>query len=117
MDLHRKFAGRPLTILALHDQSVRSRAEYDRRIAAARRRVWGGRDLPFTVLIDRPDPNKAEDNAPEGDGATIARYEVGGFPTLLVIDANGAMVDSTGLRDENRLEARVRELLEQAEAR
>jgi thiol-disulfide isomerase/thioredoxin len=117
MELHRKFAGRPLTILAIHDQSVRSRDEYERRIATPRQRFWGGRDLPFPVLIDRPDPARAGDDDPEGDGATIARYGVVGFPTLLVIDANGSLIDSTGLRDHDRLETRIRELLDQAESR
>ncbi len=57
MELHcRKFAGQPLEILALHDQSVQSRAEYDMKIAAPRRLFWGGKDLPFWVALDRPAP-------------------------------------------------------------
>jgi thiol-disulfide isomerase/thioredoxin len=34
-DLHRRFEGWPLAIVALHDQSVQSRADYDRRTAFA----------------------------------------------------------------------------------
>lgn len=117
VELQRKFAGRRLTILALHDQSVQSRAEYDRRIATVRRRAWGGRDLPFCVLLDRPDPGKADDQDPEGNGTTIKRYGVEGFPTLLVIDGNGTMVDRVGYSEHNRLESLVWELLEKAEGR
>ena len=60
VDLHRKFAGRPLAILALHDQSVQSCAADDRRIGTVGERLWGGRDLPFRVLLDQPDPNNPE---------------------------------------------------------
>ena len=66
--LHRKFAGRPIAVIALHDQSVQSRADYDRRSAYARRASWNGEDLPFRVLLDRPDPDKPADRDPEGTG-------------------------------------------------
>ena len=117
VELQRKFAGRPLTILAMHDQSVQSRAAYDAKFAAVRQRIWGGRDLPFPVLFDRPDPTKAEDSDPEGSGTTISRYEISGFPTLIVIDANGTLVDQVWFTDHDRLETLVRGLLEKAERR
>ena len=56
---HCRFDGRPLAIVALHDQSVQSRSEYDRPIEQVRRQVWGGSDMPFPVVLDRPDPAKA----------------------------------------------------------
>ena len=116
VELRRKFAGRPLEILALHDQSVRSRAEYDRKIAPARRLFWGGRDVPFRVLLDRPDPKKPDDRDPIGSGSTIERYEIQGFPTLFVIDGNGTVVDKVWFSDHERLESLVRESVEKAEA-
>jgi thiol-disulfide isomerase/thioredoxin len=114
-ELHREFAGRPLAILALHDQSVQSRAEYDRKIAVTRRRLWGGRDLPFRVLLDRPDPDKADDRDPEGTGTTAKRYSIQGFPTLFVIDRDGTLVEEVS--DDDRLNLLVRQLVERAEAR
>jgi thiol-disulfide isomerase/thioredoxin len=116
-ELHRKFEGRPLAIVAMHDQSVQSRAEYDRKIAAARQRIWGGRDLPFRVLLDRPDPKKSDDRDPEGTGTTIKRYGIETFPTLLVIDQDGTMVDRVSRSEHDRLESLVRDLLEKAKAR
>jgi thiol-disulfide isomerase/thioredoxin len=115
MELHRKFEGRPLAIVALHDHSVRSRAEYDRKIAAARRWMWDGRDLPFRVALDGPDPGRTDDDFPEGSGATVARYGVPVFPTVYVIDSNGTVVDRVS--QEERLEPLVRRLVEKAEGR
>lgn len=116
VELRRKFAGRPLEILALHDQSVRSRAEYDRKIAPARWLFWGGRDVPLRVLLDRPDPKKPDDRDPVGTGSTVERYEIQSFPTLFVIDGNGTVVDKVWFSDHQRLESLVRESLEKVEA-
>jgi len=116
-ELHRKFQGRPLAILALHDQSVQSRAVYDRKTTTARQRIWSGRDLPFPVLLDRPDPKKPDDLDPEGTGTTIVRYGITGFPTLFVIDRDGTMIGRVDPTDHVRLESVVRELVKKAEGR
>ncbi len=117
MDLHEKFKGRPLEIVALHDQSVQSRADYDQKIAPARRIMWSGRDLPFRVLLDRPDPKKPDDRDPEGTGTTCKRYAITGFPTLFVIGPDGTLVEKVGHSQHQRLEPLVDELLKTAEAR
>ena len=109
--LHRKFAGRPLAVVALHDQSVQSRAEYDRRIAFARKAFWSGEDLPFRVLLDRPDPDKPADRDPEGTGLTCKRYGIVGFPTLFVIDQEGKIVAPVRHGDHAELEKLVEGLL------
>jgi len=115
VELNRKYAGRPLAIVALHDQSVQSRAEYDRRIASARTRIWAGRDLPFHVLLDRADPMKPDGLDPEGTGTTTKRYGIRGFPTLFVIDRDGTMIGQVDATNHDRLESVVRELLEKAD--
>jgi thiol-disulfide isomerase/thioredoxin len=115
VELNRKFAGRPLVILALHDQSVQSRAAYDRRITTVRERVWDGRDLPFRVLLDRPDPNNQDGSTGEGNGTTIKRYSVTGFPSLFLIDRDGTMIGQVDPSNHDRLHSLVRDLVEKAE--
>jgi thiol-disulfide isomerase/thioredoxin len=115
VELDRKFAGRPLAILAIHDQSVQSRAAYDRKIGTVRERLWGGRDLPFRVLLDRPDPNNHDDLGEEGTGTTISRYSVTSFPSLFVIDRDGTMIGRVDPYNHDRLESLVRDLVEKAE--
>lgn len=95
---------------------MRSRAEYDRKIAVPRRQFWGGRDLPFRVLLDRPDLNNAEDREPEGTGTTVARYGITGFPTVLVIDSDGTIVGTVPHFDHGRLETLIEERLKKAES-
>jgi thiol-disulfide isomerase/thioredoxin len=117
VELHRKFAGRPLSIIALHDQSAQSRAEYERKTATTREHFWGGRDLPFRVLLDRPDPKKPDDVLAEGNGMTIRRYGAREFGSLLVIDQHGTLVARVGHWEHDHLESLVRELVEKAEGR
>jgi RNA polymerase sigma factor (sigma-70 family) len=76
MALHDQFADRGLVVIAVHDKTLRSTAELDKRIADARQRRWFGRDLPFRVALD-------------GDGATTAAYGITTFPTSLLIDRDG----------------------------
>lgn len=111
-EMHRRFEGKPLAIVGLHDESARSREEYDRKTVSARERLWGGRDLPFRVLLDRPDPEKPEERSAEGSGTTVRRYGVRAFPTLFVIDQGGKMVARFSHAEPERLESLVRELLE-----
>ena len=115
VELQRKLAGQPFVIVALHDQSVQSRAAYDAKISTVRQRLWGGKDLPFTVLLDRPDPDRPEDFGPEGTGMSTRRYGVVGFPTLFLIDAEGVVKGTVGSQHD-RLESLVRELLEKVKS-
>ncbi len=116
VELQSKFAGRPLAILALHDQSVQSRAAYDRKITTVRQRLWGGRDLPFRVLLDQPDLSKPKDLDAEGAGTTIGRYHITGFPTLFVIDRDGTLIGTANHSNPARLESLIRSLLEKPES-
>jgi thiol-disulfide isomerase/thioredoxin len=113
--LQGRFKGRPLAIVALHNQSVRSRAEYDNRTAFARKTAWNDNDLPFHVLFDRPDPLKPADRAPEGTGVTCRQYQIYGFPTLFLIDQEGKLVAkiNRGRSEHERLESLINKLLDQ----
>jgi thiol-disulfide isomerase/thioredoxin len=110
--LHRKFEGHPFAVVALHDQSVQPRAEYDRRTAFARRAFWDGKVLPFRVLLDRPDPDKPAGRDPEGTGLTCRHYGIAGFPTLFVIDQEGKIVAPVPHGEYDELERLVEGLLD-----
>ena len=115
IELHRRFEHQPLAIVALHDQSVQSRADYDRRIAYVRKELWSDRDLPFRVLLDRPDPSKAPDRHAEGTGLTCKRYRIESFPELFVIDQQSKIVGVVRHSEHDRLESLVRTLLAKSE--
>lgn len=78
-------------ILAFHDGTVKDFAELDKQMDAPRKKYWGGRDLPFPILLD-------------ATGQTIKDWGVRAFPTTLLIDPDGNLVDEAG---EEELEKKL----------
>ena len=70
-------------ILALHDGTVKDFDEMDAKLEETKNSLWGGRDLPFPVLLD----------APKGDhGVTTETFGIRSFPTTILIDPEGKLV-------------------------
>lgn len=73
-------------IIAFHDGSVKDFAEMDAKTARTKKSLWQGRALPFPIVLD----------AQSGEhGATVGRYEIHTFPTMLLIDPEGKLVGET----------------------
>ena len=73
------------------DGEVTTLAELDRRLAPIVRHVWGGRALPFPVLLD-------------STFQTWERFGLPGVPTVLLIDPEGKLVEG----DETVLAAKLK---------
>jgi hypothetical protein len=98
-------------IIALHDQSIQSHDELKSRLSGMKRELWNNRDLPFTIALDRPDPEVGPGEAAIARGVTIGRYKIRGFPTTLVIDQEGKVVGAADARDDDRITALIEKLL------
>jgi len=66
-------------IIAFHDARAKTFEELDEKCAAPREKYWGGKDLPFPILLD-------------SSGATIRQYDISAFPTLILFDPEGRLV-------------------------
>jgi hypothetical protein len=66
-------------ILAFHDPKAKDFQQLDERLKPIVARTWGGRPLPFPILLDTT-------------GETIENFGVRAFPTLLLIDPDGHLV-------------------------
>jgi hypothetical protein len=78
-------------ILAFHDATAKTFAELDPKLEPIVRNVWGGRSLPFPILMD-------------STGKTIEDFGVHAFPTMLLIDPEGKLV---GQANEDVLEKKL----------
>ena len=69
-------------VIAFHDASAKDFTGLDQKLAdkKIREEYWGGKDLPFPVLLD-------------ATGETIQQYGVHAFPTTILIDPEGRLVD------------------------
>lgn len=92
MKLHDQLHDKGLVIIAIHDDSVGSIAEMDRKLAATRQKLWGGRDLPFLVALDGGGPTRIVHSAASHPGATTAAYGIQSFPTTLLVGRNGTLL-------------------------
>ncbi len=88
-DLRDQFA-----IVTIHDSSVKSFAELDKKLASISKKYWKGRELPFPILID-------------DDGKTVKAYDIQWFPTTVLVDPQGRIVPGHG---EDLFEAKLKEL-------
>ncbi len=96
MEIQKRFHDRPIVFLALHDGSLGSAAAY-RKAADPLKARWGGQDLPFHVLLDRPPlATKTKPDSPgpgeKGSGCTANTYEVYSWPSAFVIAPDGRLV-------------------------
>lgn len=80
--LHDDFAalGDRFEILAIHDTSVKSFEELDELLEPYAEEWWDGREFPFPVLLD-------------ATGETVKRYGIRAWPTVVLIDPEGRIVD------------------------
>jgi thiol-disulfide isomerase/thioredoxin len=111
IDAHERYRGKPVVIIALHDQSIQSVDQLKRQLSGVKRLVWNDRDLPFTVAFDRPDPAVDAGDPAIARGTTIARYKIHLFPTTLVIDQDGKVVAQVDAREDGQLNAMIDKLL------
>ena len=111
IEAHDAYRGKPVAIIALHDQSIQTRDAYDRNLAEVKRQAWNNRELPFVVALDHPDPELGTGDAPNGRGKSVKRYQIDVFPTTFVIDQEGKVAGTVEVRVKDRLHALVDRLL------
>ncbi len=66
-------------VFAIHDKSVKSFDELDKKLSKIKEQYWQGKDLPFPVLLD-------------ATGETGKQYGICEYPTGLLIDPDGKLV-------------------------
>jgi len=75
-------------IIAFHDARASSIEDMEKKLKdrGIVEKKWGGKDLPFPVLID-------------STGETIKAYGISAFPTMVLIDPKGNLVGKSNERE------------------
>ena len=100
MKLYDKYNDKGLEIIALHDDSVPSIAEMDKRLAERRQKFWAGRDLPFPVALDSGGETRIRYTALTVRGVNTAAYGITTFPTTLIVGRDGKILGPINVRLE-----------------
>ncbi|HEY8747527.1 MAG TPA: TlpA disulfide reductase family protein, partial [Tepidisphaeraceae bacterium] len=103
MKLRDKYKDKGLVIIAIHDDSVPSIAEMDRRLDERRQKFWAGRELPFLIALDGGGETRIRYSAFTARGATTAAYGITSFPTTLLIGRDGKVIESINVHDDSAI--------------
>jgi len=88
-DSHQKQRDR-FEVLAFHDASVKTIAELDKKLTTIVAKTWKGRPLPFPILMD-------------SSGRTISDWGIRAWPTQVLIDPQGNVVQTGALKPDEYL--------------
>ncbi len=104
MKLHDEYKDRGLVVIGIHADIIDSIADMDAKLAKVRKKNWGGRDIPFLVALDGGGKMQIQGTKQKTDGATTASYGVTSFPTTVLIDKEGRVMQEFFLRAEGAKE-------------
>jgi thiol-disulfide isomerase/thioredoxin len=107
MDLHEKYHDKGLVIIGIHDDSMNSVKELEKKIEELSKKAWNGRKIPFAVALDGGGYCKIEGSELPARGATTAAYGIQAFPTMVLIDKHGKVISNSYHHfdsDDKRLE-------------
>lgn len=89
MIISKAFPDDKLTVIAVHDDSVSSLDEMDRKLKDIKNRIWMRNDMDFPIALDGGGEIKVEGSDHSVKGSTTAAYGIHSFPTTLLIDPKG----------------------------
>ncbi len=84
-------------------------AKLDEKIAGYKKKLWGGKDLPFPVALVSGKPIGEGDNKDRGEAAR--QYGIHAYPTTVLIDPEGKVVGRFNARDAKSAIAQIEKLL------
>jgi thiol-disulfide isomerase/thioredoxin len=111
IDLYDKLKGEDMVIIAVHDNSVSTIEEMDKKIEFGRREILSGRDIPFIIALDNGGETLIEGTNKTTRGATSAAYGIQEHPTTLVIDRDGKIAKHINHSHGGSLELIVQRML------
>jgi len=89
MIISKAFPKDKLTVIAVHDDSVTSLEEMDRKLKDIKNRIWMGNDVDFPIALDGGGATKIKGSDRIVKGATTAAYGIPSFPKAILIDPEG----------------------------
>ncbi len=93
IDLHEKYHDKGLVIIGIHDDSWNSMKELKEEIEKLSKKHWNGREIPFVIALDGGGRCKIEGTKRTASGVTTAAYGIQGWPTMVLIDKEGKVVE------------------------
>lgn len=113
IELHEKFSDKGLAIVGVHvdaEGDVDNADKLREKTALFVKGIWHGKELPFpNALVSGKTVGEGEGRQP---GGTPGIYGIESFPTTILIDPKGNIVDKFSIGDLQRTSERIEKLLE-----
>jgi thiol-disulfide isomerase/thioredoxin len=93
IELHEKYHDKGLVIIGVHDDSKNSIKDLEKEISKLSKERWNGKHIPFALALDGGGRCKIEGIQQTASGATTAAYGINSFPTVVLIDKQGNVVN------------------------
>jgi thiol-disulfide isomerase/thioredoxin len=114
IELHEKFADKGVAIVGIHmdlEGEVDTADKLDEKIAALKKKLWKGKDIPFPVAL------MSGQKLGEGDKKTrtgpASQYGISGWPTTVLIDREGKVVGKFNAHKIKEATAQIEKLLQE----
>lgn len=101
--LHEKYHHKGLVIIGIHDDSMKSVRQLQKKIAQLSEERWKGRKIPFAIALDGGGNTPIEGTERTARGATTAAYGIQSWPTVVLIDKYGKLVKEYNHREDIQL--------------
>jgi thiol-disulfide isomerase/thioredoxin len=93
IDLNEKYHDKGLVIIGIHDDSMKSITDLEKEIGKLSKVRWDNKKIPFAVALDGGGSTKIEGTKMTTRGATTAAYGINSFPTMVLINRQGRVID------------------------
>jgi RNA polymerase sigma factor (sigma-70 family) len=102
MEVHEKFKDRGVAIVGVHidvEGEIDSVNAFDEKLARARKELWKGKDIPFSVALS------------SGKRALAEKFGIQEYPSMILIDREGKVVGAFPARDAKEMTEQIEKLL------
>jgi thiol-disulfide isomerase/thioredoxin len=116
IELHEKYADKGLAIVGVHvdgNGEVDTALKLEEKVASYVKESWKGKTIPFSVALASGKRIGEGDSAKRG-GPPL-QYGVQHYPTCILIDRDGNVVDEFNAQDIKEASAEIEKLLEKSE--
>src|SRR5262249_31768099 len=97
-EIYDRFPEEKVAVIGVHvgiegDGEVNTVEKLDAALVETRKELWKGRDLPFPVALVKAEKSKYSSGEDMADSQAAADYGIGGYPTAILIDPEGRVID------------------------
>ena len=90
--LYDTYHDKGLVIIGIHDDSLNSIKDLEKKIDELSKNNWDNKKIPFPIALDGGGNQNIEGNSRSAKGINTAAYGIQKWPTIIIIDKQGKLI-------------------------